>query len=58
MDDEAKVIEIANDLGRIKRDIAETAARHGFAELKFQIDWGDGAQLPDEPQVRVKTVLF
>lgn len=37
------------DIERIRRDIAETAKRQGFAELGFTIEWPD--ELSSEPPV-------
>lgn len=56
--DFAMKVQIDYDLERIKRDIAETAARHGFSELAFRVDWGTGHMLPDEPDVKVETCMF
>ena len=47
-DDERDFIEerdrnINIDIDRIKRDIAETAQRHGFCEAMFSIEWPDNS---------------
>ncbi len=54
----ARKVQIDYDLHRIRRDIAETAARHGLFELTFSVDWGAGHMLPDEPEVKVETCMF
>jgi len=56
--DFAMKLQIDYDLRRIRRDIAETAARHGLSELTFSVDWGAGHMLPDEPEVKVETCMF
>jgi hypothetical protein len=48
---------ISIDIDRIKRDIAETAERHGFDQLDFTVEWGDYS--PGKlPEVTVKACLF
>ncbi len=56
-DDNIKARGYQIDLARIKRDIAETASRHGFAELALAIEWPD-AGAGDQPNVNFSGSLF
>ena len=49
--------EINIDVERIKRDIAETARRHGFAEAAFSIEWPEHSS-SDTPAVNFSGTLF
>jgi|688.fasta_scaffold1364591_2 hypothetical protein len=53
----ARDCQIDIDLARIKRDIAETASRHGFAELALVIEWPDELS-SNQPVVNFSGSLF
>lgn len=56
-DIKAREAHINRDIDRIKRDIAETAQRHGFDELTFTVEWKNYE--PDSlPIVSCKGGLF
>lgn len=55
---EARDMDINRDIDRIKRDIAETAQRHGFDKLTFTVDWQASYDLDAMPSVNCEGTLF
>jgi hypothetical protein len=53
----ARDMDINRDIDRIKRDIAETAQRHGFDKLTFTVDWPI-VDLDEFPSVNCEGTLF
>lgn len=54
--DKERFAQLDLDINRIKRDIAETAARHGCDELTFSLDWVEYSN--PSPDVKVSCTLF